>query len=95
MPPSDLYTERISVWEQHDDEDGESTWHLRETKGYVGTKDELQYFRMINSHGKHFFASPGAYLSFSRADIHDHESGLADIVEAWLVRHTGEGTAKR
>ena len=86
MPPSDLYTERISVWEHYDNEGEGDGWQLRQTDGYVGTRDELKYFRMIDLNGKHFFTGPGDYLSFSGADLNDEDSGLRGIIEAWLER---------
>ena len=88
MRPSDLYTERICVWEQYEDEEDGSAWRLRTTGGYMGTRDEYKYFRMIDARGKHFFDGPGDYLNFSGADLSDAESGLRGLIDAWLQRQS-------
>lgn len=82
--------EIISVWELYEgNDDEELTWRLRQVSNeFVGTKDELKYFRMINEHGKHFFNGPSEYLAFSGADPEDSENcpGLKEIIAAWTAR---------
>lgn len=84
--------ELICVWElieANDDADVDLTWRLRQmVNQYVGTRDELRYFRVINEHGKHFFDSPAEYLAFSGADPKDHQNfpGLSEIISAWEKR---------
>ena len=82
--------EMISVWELHaGNDDDELIWQLRQVSNeFVGTKDELKYFRMINEQGKHFFNSPSEYLAFSGADPKDSENcpDLQEIVAAWTAR---------
>lgn len=64
-------------------------WVLVDTHKLVGTRDELDFFRVINENGKNFFASPEEYLSFAGVDPNDGEesSNLADVIEAWHKRH--------
>lgn len=84
----------IHVWEVYASDCGEELeWRLREMTGeYVGTRDELKYFRMINEHGKNFFMGPHDYLAFSGATLDDEDScyGLSDVVAAWHARVSNE-----
>ena len=82
--------EVISVWERvADDSDADLVWRLRPFQNeYLGTRDELKYFRMINEHGKHFFNTSNEYLVFSGADPDDHENfpELKEIISACKTR---------
>ena len=85
MAPRDYY-ERISVWEQSDN-GMNSAWSLREiSQEYVGTRDELKYFRVIDTNGKHFFQTPYEYIEFTGADINDPENDFKGIIELWQAK---------
>lgn len=71
--------ERLSVWTKTP-----TGWSKVQTNDFVGTKDELTYFRVTKDGIKDFFVTPNAYFEY--AGIVDVSDELEEAINLWNER---------